>query len=231
MPLTLQGPNSITISVRRHKESTIMKTARIARTMPLAQAAFAAPVSTVESVALSIGSTLLETVQAFDGSHEARYNLAHDALTSAYTKAFKYGDKRELNAVLKAPATGKGSKCVAAMQTAIKAVDQAMIVSITLSDSRNDKIASAVSCALDVFASLVCVTKAKTVKAPAKTVKPAVAKDQAQAPAQNQDPVTVAVPSIDLDFARSLDTPALIALIDLLSIELASRTMPMLKAA
>ncbi len=118
------------------------------------------PVAGKQAKALTIHATLLETVRAMDGSTEDRFNVAHTALTSAYTQALTYGNKTQLTQV----AESDGRKvCERAMRMAVQTIGVLGMHKDAV--SRTDAIEGAVIAALDIFASIACVAKA-----PAKAV-------------------------------------------------------------
>lgn len=73
------------------------------------------PIATIPAQDFSM-SDLLATVQAFDGSKDARYAVAHDAIRRAYRLALFGGRTHELEAVR--TSTGKG-KHIKAMREAV----------------------------------------------------------------------------------------------------------------
>lgn len=105
-------------------------------------------------------ASLLELVQAMDGSKEARYNVALDALTAAYSVAITYGNKTQLIAVLQS--TGR-KVCERAMRTAIQTVGA--LGYHRDAASRQAVIDAAVATAMTIFADIAC--KAPVKRAPA----------------------------------------------------------------
>lgn len=181
-----------------------------------------------------VAATLLELMQAMDGKREARYNVAVDALTAAYTQAMTYGDKRQLNGML--TSKGKG-KCVVTMRDAIQ---QAGVLGLYKDDStRADAIAAAVAIASTVFFEGACQPKAKPVKA-VKEAAPAEAavKGEGDGTQEGEGAApTPATPATTLDnatvalYARTLSSAQLADLLDVLSAIVAEKAEPLLRAA
>jgi hypothetical protein len=105
-------------------------------------------------------ASLLELVQAMDGSKEARYNVALDAVTAAYSVAITYGNKTQLIAVLQS--TGR-KVCERAMRTAIQTVGA--LGYHKDAGTRQSVIDAAVATAMTIFADIAC--KAPVKRAPA----------------------------------------------------------------
>lgn len=182
--------------------------------------------------AIHAAATLLELVQALDGSKEQRYNVALDALTAAYTTALTYGNKSELIAVMQS--TGKKA-CERGMRTAIQIVGA--LGYHKDASTRQDAINAAVATAMTVFADIACkppVKRAPAVPAPATD---AVAADGAgegvaeAAPDTDAAPSAGAAPMDIVGYAQMLPDLALADLIDSLLKVAAARHVPLLKAA
>ena len=177
-------------------------------------------------------ASLLELVQAMDGSKEARYNVALDALTAAYSVAITYGNKTQLIAVLQS--TGR-KVCERAMRTAIQTVGA--LGYHRDAASRQAVIDAAVATAMTIFADIAC--KAPVKRAPAvapEATEAATGEGEGEGVAAND---TNAAPSagagsVPMDivgYASMLADDDLSALIQSLLDVAAARHIPLLKSA
>lgn len=175
-------------------------------------------------------ASLLELVQAMDGSKEARYNVALDAVTAAYSVAITYGNKTQLIAVLQS--TGR-KVCERAMRTAIQTVGA--LGYHRDAASRQAVIDAAVATAMTIFADIAC--KAPVKRAPAvPTEATGAGEGEGEGVAAND---TNAAPSagagsVPMDivgYASMLADDDLSALIQSLLDVAAARHIPLLKSA
>lgn len=171
-------------------------------------------------------ASLLELVQAMDGSKEARYNVALDAVTAAYSVAITYGNKTQLIAVLQS--TGR-KVCERAMRTAIQTVGA--LGYHRDAASRQAVIDAAVATAMTIFADIAC--KAPVKRAPAV---PTEATEEATgegvaANDTNAAPSAGAAPMDIVGYASMLADDDLSALIQSLLDVAAARHIPLLKSA
>lgn len=207
-----------------------MKTATQTSTRaPLGRTSFA-PLDVQTAVSQFVASSLLEVVQAMDGNKEARYNVAFDALSIAYTKALTHGDKRQLKAMLEAK--GKG-KCVTAMRNAIQ--DVGVLGLHKDDDTRADAIALAVASASTLFSEAVLTIKPKA-KPKAKKVEKVVPVGKGAGEGADALP-TSELQSIEMDndvvlaYARTLDDSTLAALLSDITTLVMARSEPLKLAA
>ena len=179
-------------------------------------------------------ASLLELVQAMDGSKEARYNVALDAVTAAYSVAITYGNKTQLIAVLQS--TGR-KVCERAMRTAIQTVGA--LGYHRDAASRQAVIDAAVATAMTIFADIAC--KAPVKRAPAVPTDVVAEADGAGAGegagvAANDTNATPSagtgsVPMDIVGYASMLADADLSALIQSLLDVAAARHVPLLKSA
>lgn len=178
--------------------------------------------------AIHAAASLLELVQALDGSKEQRYNVALDAVTAAYTTALTYGNKSELIAVLQS--TGKKA-CERGMRTAIQTVGALGYHKDAA--TRQDAINAAVATAMTIFADIACkppVKRAAAVPAPATDAVTGAGEGAPEA-APDAAPSAGAVPMDIVGYASMLADDALADLIKSLLDVAAARNTQMLKAA
>lgn len=202
-------------------------------------ATIATPIANPKAVAIrapkvaAIEASLLETVRALDGNKEDRLNVAHAALTVAYTVALTYGNKTQLTAVL--ASTGK-KVCEKAMRAAVQEVG--VLGMHKDSQTRAQAILDAVNVATSLFAAVACVVKAKQPKA-AKVEAPvtpaAGAGDSTEADTDTPAAAPIAAAQVTesaiVSYAESLPDAQLAALTDRLVALIEARTRTHLKAA
>lgn len=175
-------------------------------------------------------ASLLELVQSMDGSKEARYNVALDGLTAAYSVALTYGNKTQLIAVLNS--TGKKA-CEKGMRQAVQIVGALGYHKDAA--TRQGAIDSAVASAITIFASIACketVKRAPVVKAEAAPV--AEGAGEGVADAANDAGANTGAGAAPMDiigYASMLSDDALESLIRSLLDVAAARKQPVLQAA
>lgn len=101
----------------------------------------------VSRKAPALTASLLEVVASFDGDKEAQFNVAHQALYSAYALAFTHGNKTQLTEVVNS--TGK-KRHVTAMRNAVIAVGIPSLHKTVA--NRQDAIDTAVAQVMDLYA-------------------------------------------------------------------------------
>lgn len=175
-------------------------------------------------------ASLLELVQAMDGSKEARYNVALDGLTAAYSVALTYGNKTQLIAVLNS--TGKKA-CEKGMRQAVQIVGA--LGYHKDASTRQEAIDAAVATAMTIFAGIACkesVKRVAAVKADAAPV--AEGAGEGAADAANDAATDTGAGAAPLDivgYASMLADAELESLIRSLLDVVAARKAPLLKQA
>ncbi len=177
-------------------------------------------------------SSLLNTVRALDGNKEDRAVVARAALYSAYHSALFFGNKTQLKEVLES--TGK-KLCEKAMRNAVQIIGVPAVHKNVA--TRQDALDEAVMLALDLFAAVACVTKAKAVKVEAPKVEETKEESTGEGDTNTEAATPSASPATTFNaesiatYAATLPDTELAALTDRLMAIIEARTRSHLKVA